>query len=57
MHLACAAPISIETVQSADWRMAGESSLEEVRFVCFSSDDYVVYRQELERRGIEVKQP
>ncbi len=52
-----AAPIAIGTVQSADWRMAGETSIEEVRFVCFSSDDYVVYRQELERRGIEVNQP
>ena len=49
-----AAPIAIGTVQDF---LAGESSLEEVRFVCFSSDDYVVYRQELERRGIEVNQP
>ena len=49
-----AAPIAIGTVQDF---LAGESSLEEVRFVCFSSDDYAVYRQELERRGIEVNQP
>ncbi len=49
-----AAPIAIGTVQDF---LAGESSLEKVRFVCFSSDDYVVYRQELERRGIEVNQP
>jgi len=46
-----AAPIAIGTVQEF---LAGESSLEEVRFVCFSSDDYVVYRQELQRRGIPV---
>ena len=49
-----AAPIAIETVQDF---IAEEPSLEEVRFVCFSSDDYVVYRQELERRGLAVKQP
>ncbi len=49
-----AAPISIETVQDF---IAEEPSLEEVRFVCFSLDDYVVYRQELERRGLAVKQP
>lgn len=49
-----AAPIAIEAVLDF---VADEPDLEEVRFVCFSSDDYVVYRQELERRGIEVNQP
>ena len=49
-----AAPIAIGTVQDF---IAEEPLLEEVRFVCFSSDDYVVYRQELERRGLAVKQP
>jgi len=41
------APLAIGTVQSADWRMAGESSLEEVRFVCFSPDDYAVYKAKI----------
>ena len=46
-----AAPIAIETVQEF---LAGDQFLEEVRFVCFSAADYRVYRQELQRRGIEV---
>ncbi len=49
-----AAPIAIDTVQNF---MADEPSITEVRFVCFSGGDYEVYRQELERRGLAVKQP
>lgn len=43
-----AAPIAIETVQDC---VADEPSLEEVRFVCFSGEDYAVYQQELQQRG------
>jgi len=50
-----AVPIAIGTVQSADWRMADETSIEEVRFVCFSGEDYAVYQQELQRRGIRTE--
>ncbi|MFB0515642.1 MAG: O-acetyl-ADP-ribose deacetylase [Candidatus Neomarinimicrobiota bacterium] len=46
-----AAPIAIETVQDF---LAEEPSIDEVRFVCFSREDYQVYQQELQRRGIEV---
>ena len=47
-----AVPIAIETVQDF---LAGESSLEEVRFVCFSSNDYATYQRELARRGIKTE--
>jgi len=50
-----AVPIAIGTVQSADWRMADETSIEEVRFVCFSGEDYAVYQQDLQRRGIRTE--
>ncbi len=49
-----AAPIAIDTVQDF---MADEPSITEVRFVCFSLEDYTVYQRELQQRGIEVKQP
>lgn len=46
-----AAPIAIGTVQDF---LADETSIEEVRFVCFSPGDYAVYEQELRHRGIAV---
>ncbi|MBA7620557.1 MAG: O-acetyl-ADP-ribose deacetylase [Calditrichaeota bacterium] len=46
-----AAPIAIGTVQDF---LADETSIEEVRFVCFSAGDKAVYEQELRRRGIPV---
>ena len=54
VHLAGAAPISIETVQDC---VTDEPSLEEVRFVCFSGEDYAVYQRDLQQRGIEVNHP
>ena len=47
-----AAPIAIGTVQDF---LADETSIEEVRFVCFSGEDYAVYQQELQRRGIRIE--
>ncbi len=49
-----AAPLAINTVQEF---IKDESSIEGVRFVCFSGEDYAVYQRELQQRGIEVKQP
>jgi O-acetyl-ADP-ribose deacetylase (regulator of RNase III) len=46
-----AAAIAINTVQT--WMME-DLSLEEVRFVCFSDADYLVYRETLQQRGIPV---
>lgn len=47
-----AAPIAIGTVQDF---LADETSIEEVRFVCFSGEDYTVYQQELQRLGIRTE--
>ncbi|MFC1618982.1 O-acetyl-ADP-ribose deacetylase [Candidatus Neomarinimicrobiota bacterium] len=44
-----AAAIAINTVQT---HLAVESSIDEVRFVCFSDSDYLVYREALQHRGI-----
>ncbi|UCH63058.1 MAG: O-acetyl-ADP-ribose deacetylase [Fidelibacterota bacterium] len=44
-----AAPIAVGTVQDF---LADETAVEEVRFVCFSSEDYAVYQNELRRLGI-----
>ncbi len=46
-----AAPIAIDTVQDF---LANEPLITEVRFVCFSGEDYAVYEAELRRRGIAV---
>ncbi len=43
-----AAPLAIDTVQEF---LASETSIEEVRFVCFSGEDYEVYQQELQQLG------
>jgi len=43
-----AAPIAIGTVQEF---LVDETSVEEVLFVCFSGEDYAVYKQELQQRG------
>jgi hypothetical protein len=32
--------------------MMENSSIEEIRFVCFSDADYLVYRETLQQRGI-----
>lgn len=47
-----AAAIAINTVQSY---LTMDSSIEEVRFVCFSDVDYLVYRETLQQRGIPVE--
>jgi O-acetyl-ADP-ribose deacetylase (regulator of RNase III) len=47
-----AVPIAIGTVQDF---LADEPAITEVRFVCFSPDDYVTYQQELQRRGIKTE--
>jgi len=46
-----AAPIAIQTVQEF---LADGPAIDEVRFVCFSPEDYSVYQQELQQRGIAV---
>ncbi len=43
-----AAPIAIGTVQDF---LADQPAMDEVRFVCFSGDDYAVYQRELQQRG------
>jgi O-acetyl-ADP-ribose deacetylase (regulator of RNase III) len=47
-----AAAIAINTVQTY---MMENSSIEEIRFVCFSDADYLVYRETLQQRGIPVE--
>lgn len=47
-----AAAIAIDTVQTF---IMEDSSIEEIRFVCFSDVDYLVYRETLQQRGIAVE--
>jgi O-acetyl-ADP-ribose deacetylase (regulator of RNase III) len=49
---AIAINIAINTVQTY---MMENSSIEEIRFVCFSDADYLVYRETLQQRGIPVE--
>ncbi len=46
-----AAPLAIGTVQEF---IEDESSIEGVRFVCFSGEDYAVYQRELQQREIKI---
>ena len=47
-----AAAVAINTVQGF---LAEDSTIEEIRFVCFSDVDYLVYRETLQQRGIAVE--
>jgi O-acetyl-ADP-ribose deacetylase (regulator of RNase III) len=47
-----AAAVAVNTVQA--W-LAENSLIEEVRFVCFSDVDYLVYRETLQQRGITIE--
>ena len=47
-----AAPLAINTVQDF---LADQPVMDEVRFVCFSGEDYAVYQRELLQRGIRIE--